>query len=81
MEKNYPNIKIIPAGFSDPSRVLQVASAMILQHPKKKGIYAPWAVQRQAFFKRSGLRTVTTSRSARWICRTPSPFRSLPAAQ
>ena len=43
IEKNYPNIKLIPAGFSDPSRVLQVASAMILQHPKIKAIYAPWA--------------------------------------
>ena len=43
IEKNYPNIKIIPAGFSDPSRVFQVASAMILQHPKIKAIYAPWA--------------------------------------
>ena len=43
IEKNYPNIKIIPAGFSDPGRVFQVASAMILQHPKIKAIYAPWA--------------------------------------
>jgi ribose transport system substrate-binding protein len=43
IEKRYPNIKIISAGFSDPGRVFQVASAMLLQHPTLKGIYAPWA--------------------------------------
>jgi ribose transport system substrate-binding protein len=43
IEKNYPKIKIISAGFSDPNRVYQVASAMILQHPNLKAIYAPWA--------------------------------------
>jgi ribose transport system substrate-binding protein len=43
IERNYPKIKIVPAGFSDPQRVFQVASAMILQHPNLKAIYAPWA--------------------------------------
>jgi ribose transport system substrate-binding protein len=43
IEKNYPKIKLVSAGFSDPNRVFQVASAMILQHPKLKAIYAPWA--------------------------------------
>jgi ribose transport system substrate-binding protein len=43
IERSYPNIKIVSAGFSDPNRVFQVASAMILQHPELKAIYAPWA--------------------------------------
>src|SRR5208337_2491220 len=43
IEQRYPKIKIVSAGFSDPARVFQVASAMLLQHPNLKGIYAPWA--------------------------------------
>ncbi|MGB7976448.1 MAG: substrate-binding domain-containing protein [Roseiarcus sp.] len=76
IEKNYPNIKTIPAGFSDPSRVFQVASAMILQHPKIKAIYAPWADPASGVLQAIRALIAMTSRSARWICRTPSPFRS-----
>jgi ribose transport system substrate-binding protein len=44
IEREYPKIKIIAAqGFSDPQRAFQIASAMILQHPHLKAIYAPWA--------------------------------------
>jgi ribose transport system substrate-binding protein len=44
IEQEYPKIKIINAqGFSDPQRAFQIASAMILQHPHLKAIYAPWA--------------------------------------
>ena len=44
IEKDFPRIKIAATqGFSDPARAFQIASAMILQNPKLKGIYAPWA--------------------------------------
>ncbi len=44
IEKEFPKIKIAAAqGFSDPSRAFQIASAMILQNPKLKAIYAPWS--------------------------------------
>ena len=44
IEKEYPKIKIAATqGFSDPARAFQIASAMLLQNPKLKGIYAPWA--------------------------------------
>ena len=44
IEKEFPKIKIAAAqGFSDPARAFQIASAMLLQNPKLKGIYAPWA--------------------------------------
>lgn len=44
IEKEFPNIKIAATqGFSDPARASQIASAMILQNPKLKAIYAPWA--------------------------------------
>ncbi|HEY1941400.1 MAG TPA: substrate-binding domain-containing protein [Roseiarcus sp.] len=44
IEKEFPKIKIAAAqGFSDPARAFQIASAMILQHPKLKAIYAPWS--------------------------------------
>ena len=44
IEKEFPKIKIAATqGFSDPARAFQIASAMILQHPKLKAIYAPWA--------------------------------------
>ena len=44
IEQEYPKIKITTAqGFSDPQRAFQIASAMILQHPHLKAIYAPWA--------------------------------------
>lgn len=44
IEKEFPKIKISATqGFSDPARAVQIASAMILQNPKLKAIYAPWA--------------------------------------
>jgi ribose transport system substrate-binding protein len=44
IEQEYPKIKITASqGFSDPQRAFQIASAMILQHPHLKAIYAPWA--------------------------------------
>jgi ribose transport system substrate-binding protein len=44
IEKEFPKIKIAATqGFSDPSRAFQIASAMILQNPKLKAIYAPWS--------------------------------------
>jgi ribose transport system substrate-binding protein len=44
IEKEFPKIKIAATqGFSDPSRAFQIASAMILQNPGLKAIYAPWA--------------------------------------
>jgi ribose transport system substrate-binding protein len=44
IEKEFPKIKITATqGFSDPQRAFQIASAMILQHPKLKAIYAPWS--------------------------------------
>jgi ribose transport system substrate-binding protein len=44
IEKEFPKIKIAATqGFSDPQRAFQIASAMILQNPKLKAIYAPWA--------------------------------------
>ncbi len=44
IEKEFPKIKIASTqGFSDPSRAFQIASAMILQNPKLKAIYAPWS--------------------------------------
>jgi len=44
IEKEFPKIKIAATqGFSDPARAAQIASAMILQNPKLKAIYAPWA--------------------------------------
>ncbi len=44
IEKEFPKIKITATqGFSDPQRAFQIASAMILQHPKLKAIYVPWA--------------------------------------
>ena len=44
IETEFPKIKVAATqGFSDPSRAFQIASAMILQNPKLKAIYAPWA--------------------------------------
>ena len=44
IEKEFPNIKISATqGFSDPQRAFQIASAMLLQHPDLKAVYAPWA--------------------------------------
>ena len=44
IETEFPKIKIAATqGFSDPARAFQIASAMILQHPTLKAIYAPWA--------------------------------------
>jgi ribose transport system substrate-binding protein len=44
IEQDHPNIKIVAKqGFSDPSQVFQAASAMLLQHPSIKAIYAPWS--------------------------------------
>ena len=44
IEKEFPKIKIAATqGFSDPSRAFQIASAMILQNPNLKAIYAPWS--------------------------------------
>jgi ribose transport system substrate-binding protein len=44
IEQESSKIKIIASqGFSDPQRAFQIASAMILQHPNLKAIYAPWA--------------------------------------
>jgi ribose transport system substrate-binding protein len=44
IEREFPKIKIVASqGFSDPQRAFQIASAMILQHPKLKAIYAPWS--------------------------------------
>ena len=44
IEKEFPRIKIAATqGFSDPARAVQIASAMILQNPKLKAIYVPWA--------------------------------------
>ena len=44
IEREFPNVKITATqGFSDPQKVMQVASAMILQNPGLKGIYAPWS--------------------------------------
>ena len=44
IEKEFPKIRIAASqGFSDPQRAFQIASAMILQNPKLKAIYAPWA--------------------------------------
>ena len=44
IERDHPNIRIVAAqGFSDPQRAFQIASAMLLQHPTLKGIYAPWS--------------------------------------
>ncbi len=44
IERDFPKIKIAAVqGFSDPQRVFQIASAMILQHPTLKAIYVPWS--------------------------------------
>jgi ribose transport system substrate-binding protein len=44
IEQDHPNIKIVAKqGFSDPSQAFQIASAMLLQNPSLKAIYAPWA--------------------------------------
>ena len=44
IERDFPKIKIVAEqGFSDPARAFQVASAMLLQHPTLKAIYAPWS--------------------------------------
>ena len=44
IERDFPNMKIVAAqGFSDPQRAFQIASAMILQNPTIKAIYAPWS--------------------------------------
>ena len=44
IEREFPKIRIAASqGFSDPQRAFQIASAMILQNPKLKAIYAPWA--------------------------------------
>ncbi|MFG1706983.1 substrate-binding domain-containing protein [Nonomuraea sp. M3C6] len=44
IEQDHPNIKIVAKqGFSDPSQAFQMASAMLLQNPSIKAIYAPWA--------------------------------------
>ena len=44
IEKEFPKIKIAATlGFSDPAHAYQVASAMILQNPNLKAIYAPWS--------------------------------------
>jgi ribose transport system substrate-binding protein len=44
IEREFPKVKIVASqGFSDPQRAFQIASAMILQHPTIKAIYAPWS--------------------------------------
>jgi ribose transport system substrate-binding protein len=44
IEREFPDIKIkVQQGFSDPQRAFQIASAMILQNPSIKAIYAPWS--------------------------------------
>ena len=44
IEREFPKVKIAATqGFSDPQRAFQIASAMLLQNPKLKAIYAPWA--------------------------------------
>lgn len=44
IEKQFPKVKIAATqGFSDPARAFQIASAMILQNPNLKAIYAPWS--------------------------------------
>ncbi len=44
VEKEFPKVRITATqGFSDPQRAFQIASAMILQHPNLKAVYAPWA--------------------------------------
>ncbi len=44
IEHEFPKVKVAATqGFSDPQRAFQIASAMLLQHPKLKAIYAPWA--------------------------------------
>ena len=44
IERDFPKVKIVAEqGFSDPQRAFQIASAMLLQHPTLKAIYAPWS--------------------------------------
>jgi ribose transport system substrate-binding protein len=40
---DYPNLKLVAkAGYTDPYKAFDVASAMILQNPKIEGIYGDW---------------------------------------
>ncbi|UCB45304.1 MAG: substrate-binding domain-containing protein, partial [Spirochaetota bacterium] len=40
---DYPNLKLVAkAGYTDPYKAFDVASAMILQHPNIEGIYGDW---------------------------------------
>lgn len=44
IEQDHPDIDIVASqGFSDPADAFQVASAMLLQNPNLKAIYAPWS--------------------------------------
>ena len=71
IEKEFPKIKIASTqGFSDPSRAFQIASAMILQNPKLKAIYAPWSEPAAGVLQASAPPIAPISRSARWISRT-----------
>jgi ribose transport system substrate-binding protein len=43
IKNKYPNLKLVAkAGYTDPYKAFDVASAMILQHPKIEGIYGDW---------------------------------------
>ena len=80
IEKKYPNIKIVSAGFPDASRVFQVASAMILNIPNSKPSTRHGPIRPRACLRRFAPLTATTSPSARWTSPILSLFRWSPAA-
>lgn len=44
IKQKYPKMKIVAeSGFTDPTKVQEVAQGMIAQHPNLAGIYASWA--------------------------------------
>ncbi len=43
IKTDYPGLSLVgKAGYTDPNKAFDVASAMILQHPKIQGIYGDW---------------------------------------
>src|SRR5690606_23755469 len=40
--ESYPDIELISAGYADPARADQTASAVFTQHPDLAGVYATW---------------------------------------